>query len=175
MSHYILYTLKIPATGHKLACEYTKVLHRDVSVGNILIVDLPDRERPFVGFLHDFDYSSMLDSADAVDGQRNLDAVVELRLARIAGHAGTVRVGEVEVLPRGDKRIGRARANIEAAQVAFAALVGALEVVYIVHGVNDLNTDRKGGKTGKSQVPMMLPQFSLPVSRYEITLRKSCG
>ncbi|KAI0752077.1 hypothetical protein C8Q74DRAFT_353057 [Fomes fomentarius] len=44
--------------GHKLAWEKGKLLHRDVSVGNILIVDKIDT-REYRGFLHDFDYSSM--------------------------------------------------------------------------------------------------------------------
>ena len=44
--------------GHRLACVKGGVLHRDVSVGNILIVDKPERAR-FKGFIHDFDYSSM--------------------------------------------------------------------------------------------------------------------
>lgn len=43
-----------------MAWEKAGVLHRDVSVGNILIVDGDDECR-FVGFLHDFDYSSMTD------------------------------------------------------------------------------------------------------------------
>ena len=37
------------------------VLHRDVSVGNILIVDNPE-PNSFKGFIHDFDYSSMTDT-----------------------------------------------------------------------------------------------------------------
>ena len=35
------------------------VLHRDVSIGNVLIVDDEADQTKFVGFLHDFDYSSM--------------------------------------------------------------------------------------------------------------------
>ena len=35
------------------------VLHRDVSSGNILIVDRPRRIKPCTGVLHDYDYSSM--------------------------------------------------------------------------------------------------------------------
>ena len=35
------------------------VLHRDVSIGNILIVDDEEEQDKFTGFLHDFDYSSM--------------------------------------------------------------------------------------------------------------------
>ena len=35
------------------------VLHRDVSIGNVLIVDDGEGQGKFAGFLHDFDYSSM--------------------------------------------------------------------------------------------------------------------
>ena len=35
------------------------VLHRDVSIGNVLIVDDEADQQKFAGFLHDFDYSSM--------------------------------------------------------------------------------------------------------------------
>lgn len=37
------------------------VLHRDISVGNILIVDDSDKDTKarFQGFIHDFDYSSI--------------------------------------------------------------------------------------------------------------------
>ena len=37
------------------------ILHRDVSVGNILIVDRPEPDS-FTGFIHDFDRSSMTDA-----------------------------------------------------------------------------------------------------------------
>ncbi|KAI0692479.1 hypothetical protein C8T65DRAFT_833988 [Cerioporus squamosus] len=46
--------------GHKLAWAHGKLLHRDVSVNNILIVDEPV-DGGFYGFLHDFDYSYMED------------------------------------------------------------------------------------------------------------------
>ena len=35
------------------------ILHRDVSVNNILIVDEPEDQASFAGFIHDFDYSWM--------------------------------------------------------------------------------------------------------------------
>lgn len=35
------------------------ILHRDISVGNILIVDDPALQEQFCGFIHDFDYSHM--------------------------------------------------------------------------------------------------------------------
>ena len=34
-------------------------LHRDISVGNILIIDDSEEQEQFCGFIHDFDYSSM--------------------------------------------------------------------------------------------------------------------
>ena len=43
-------------TGHQQAWE-VGILHRDVSVGNVLIAEYP--EERMHGFLHDFDYSSM--------------------------------------------------------------------------------------------------------------------
>ncbi|KAI0763355.1 hypothetical protein BD413DRAFT_616471 [Trametes elegans] len=43
--------------GHQLAWEVAGVLHRDVSLGNILLVDDPN-EDSFFGFMHDWDYSS---------------------------------------------------------------------------------------------------------------------
>ncbi|RPD56991.1 hypothetical protein L227DRAFT_479948, partial [Lentinus tigrinus ALCF2SS1-6] len=43
--------------GHRLAFTRAGVLHRDISVGNILIVDKPSEG--YAGFLHDFDYASM--------------------------------------------------------------------------------------------------------------------
>ncbi len=45
-------------SGHRQAWELAGVLHRDVSVGNILIVEDPETGS-FTGFIHDFDYSSM--------------------------------------------------------------------------------------------------------------------
>ncbi|RPD55000.1 hypothetical protein L227DRAFT_484800, partial [Lentinus tigrinus ALCF2SS1-6] len=49
-------------TGHRLAWEKAGLLHRDISLGNILIVVEPNKAG-FVGFLHDFDYSSMTEPA----------------------------------------------------------------------------------------------------------------
>ncbi|KAI0761622.1 hypothetical protein BD413DRAFT_589491 [Trametes elegans] len=43
--------------GHQLAWEVAGVLHRDVSLGNILLVDNPN-EDSFFGFMHDWDSSS---------------------------------------------------------------------------------------------------------------------
>ncbi len=43
------------AAGHKSAWEIAGILHRDISLGNILIAEDTTRG----GFLHDFDYSSM--------------------------------------------------------------------------------------------------------------------
>ncbi|KAI0769578.1 hypothetical protein BD413DRAFT_74849 [Trametes elegans] len=46
--------------GHRLAMEYGGILHRDISSGNILIVDRPGSDRKSKGVIHDFDYSSVL-------------------------------------------------------------------------------------------------------------------
>ncbi|TBU56638.1 hypothetical protein BD310DRAFT_604670 [Dichomitus squalens] len=45
--------------GHRVAMTRAGILHRDVSVNNILIVDDPAEQDQFTGFIHDFDYSSM--------------------------------------------------------------------------------------------------------------------
>ncbi|KAI0769618.1 hypothetical protein BD413DRAFT_477111, partial [Trametes elegans] len=45
--------------GHLLALENGGVLHRDISPGNILIVDRPVKGCSSVGVIHDFDYSWM--------------------------------------------------------------------------------------------------------------------
>ncbi|KAI0373612.1 hypothetical protein BV20DRAFT_937438 [Pilatotrama ljubarskyi] len=52
--------------GHQQARERAQVLHRDVSVGNILIVDEP-KEKGFGGFLHDYDYSSIEDEDEGYE------------------------------------------------------------------------------------------------------------
>ncbi|KAI0750194.1 hypothetical protein C8Q80DRAFT_1166551 [Daedaleopsis nitida] len=59
--------------GHRLALEKAGILHRDVSVGNILIVDKPGTAAKFHGFLHDFDYSSM----DADEPTEDMQSEIE--------------------------------------------------------------------------------------------------
>ncbi|TFK79020.1 hypothetical protein K466DRAFT_606466 [Polyporus arcularius HHB13444] len=54
--------LRDAVIGHRLAFEKAGVLHRDMSVGNVLIVDEAE-DGSFVGFIHDFDYSAMTDVA----------------------------------------------------------------------------------------------------------------
>ncbi|OSC96945.1 hypothetical protein PYCCODRAFT_1462170 [Trametes coccinea BRFM310] len=52
--------LRDAVKGHQQAWIRAGILHRDVSVGNILIIDEPSEDVPnLCGFLHDFDYSSM--------------------------------------------------------------------------------------------------------------------
>ncbi|KAH9855743.1 hypothetical protein C2E23DRAFT_893185 [Lenzites betulinus] len=55
--------------GHKRAWEDARVLHRDISVGNILITDEPTDEPNSAGFLHDFDYSSMECEPERLPGE----------------------------------------------------------------------------------------------------------
>ncbi|RPD54994.1 hypothetical protein L226DRAFT_563188 [Lentinus tigrinus ALCF2SS1-7] len=50
--------------GHKLATEKAGVLHRDISVGNVLIVDKPEEGPQSRGFIHDFDYSSYAEGVE---------------------------------------------------------------------------------------------------------------
>ncbi|KAH9895302.1 hypothetical protein C8Q73DRAFT_646034 [Cubamyces lactineus] len=65
--------------GHKLASAYGGVLHRDVSSGNILIVDRPIPEHPDCkGVLHDFDYSSMTATPPSGDTQSTSSEVPPL-------------------------------------------------------------------------------------------------
>ncbi|KAI1792130.1 hypothetical protein LXA43DRAFT_972714 [Ganoderma leucocontextum] len=45
--------------GHRVAMSCAGILHRDISINNILIVDDLDDQAFFGGFIHDFDYSSM--------------------------------------------------------------------------------------------------------------------
>ncbi|PIL28127.1 hypothetical protein GSI_09778 [Ganoderma sinense ZZ0214-1] len=45
--------------GYRTAMTKGGILHRDISVGNILIVDNPASQDQCCGFIHDFDYSSM--------------------------------------------------------------------------------------------------------------------
>ncbi|KAI0648622.1 hypothetical protein C8Q79DRAFT_904359 [Trametes meyenii] len=59
--------------GHRLAMERGGILHRDVSSGNILIVDRPRRNHPCTGILHDFDYSSMTLSPPEVGNPAELE------------------------------------------------------------------------------------------------------
>ena len=82
------------------------ILHRDISVGNILIIDDPEEQEQFCGFIHDFDYSSMtrdlpqgdisslsvtalaeLLAADDVDEQLQERTVRKRMLSRCIRHA----------------------------------------------------------------------------------------
>ncbi|KAH9856214.1 hypothetical protein C2E23DRAFT_882323 [Lenzites betulinus] len=58
--------------GHQTLMERCGILHRDVSSGNILIVEYQPDDRtelaPCNGILHDFDYSSMLREPPPADG-----------------------------------------------------------------------------------------------------------
>ncbi|KAH9855706.1 hypothetical protein C2E23DRAFT_774032 [Lenzites betulinus] len=58
-TYELVAALRAAVIGHKHAWEKAQVLHGDVSVGNILIADEPASDWDPVGFLHDFDYSSM--------------------------------------------------------------------------------------------------------------------
>ncbi|KAI0324059.1 hypothetical protein GY45DRAFT_1263584 [Cubamyces sp. BRFM 1775] len=67
--------------GHQLAMERGGILHRDVSSGNILIVDTPPPTHRCAGILHDFDYSSMTlvsPAANANNGAQSSTALPAL-------------------------------------------------------------------------------------------------
>ncbi|CDO74738.1 hypothetical protein BN946_scf184812.g2 [Trametes cinnabarina] len=78
--------------GHQTAWVEAQVLHRDVSVGNILISDDPS-EDSHRGFLHDFDYSSMeaIDSDAGSSKSRSVEdeVISEEDIARFKERTGT--------------------------------------------------------------------------------------
>lgn len=49
----------VTLSGHKQAWEKARVLHRDLSLGNILILDERADDEDEYGFMHDLDYSAM--------------------------------------------------------------------------------------------------------------------
>ena len=51
--------------AHSEAWQVAGVLHRDVSLGNILITDKPKGDDP-IGYMHDLDYSSMTPEDETV-------------------------------------------------------------------------------------------------------------
>ncbi|KAI0692480.1 hypothetical protein C8T65DRAFT_745139 [Cerioporus squamosus] len=73
----LVIALRDAVIGHKLAFEKAGVLHRDVSVGNVLIVDEAE-DGSFLGFIHDFDYSATTDVAPGDEPVACRDAGVVL-------------------------------------------------------------------------------------------------
>src|SRR6202000_3017550 len=65
------------------------------------------------------------DGRETIDGQRNLHVGSEGGIAGVAWNERTVRVGGVELNPRGHEGIGRSGADVEAADVVLAAAVDA--------------------------------------------------
>ncbi|KAI0644499.1 hypothetical protein C8Q79DRAFT_912773 [Trametes meyenii] len=65
-THELVRAVRDAIKGHQLLWEKAKILHRDVSVGNILIAD-DQKSKDFTGFLHDFDYSAMELDLEAPD------------------------------------------------------------------------------------------------------------
>ncbi|KAI0648643.1 hypothetical protein C8Q79DRAFT_1007230 [Trametes meyenii] len=59
-THELVAAVRDAIIGHRLLWEKAEILHRDVSVGNILIKEEKEQEDKFSGFLHDYDYSSMI-------------------------------------------------------------------------------------------------------------------
>ncbi|KAI1792404.1 hypothetical protein LXA43DRAFT_1093639 [Ganoderma leucocontextum] len=57
--------------AHKDLWENARILHRDISIGNVRIIDtmitVENRLRDSVGCLYDFDYSSMVENLSAAD------------------------------------------------------------------------------------------------------------
>src|SRR5262249_51464675 len=67
------------------------------------------------------------DRADAIDRNRNLHALVGLRVGWIARNAAAIGIGEVKEHARGHKPIGCCRANVEAAKIGLATSIEAVE------------------------------------------------
>ncbi|KAI0656411.1 hypothetical protein C8Q70DRAFT_1056644 [Cubamyces menziesii] len=99
----LVLAIRVAIKGHKLAWERAGVLHRDVSLGNILIVD-DSLEGPNTGFLHDFDYSEAIASRHVVhvDGDENGSAIptseTENEVACLKGRIGPSYFMAVELL-----------------------------------------------------------------------------
>ncbi|KAI0763861.1 hypothetical protein BD413DRAFT_483568 [Trametes elegans] len=67
-SRDVVQALRDSTFGHGLALRRAGVLHRDISIGNILLT-AKDRDAPgHAGFMHDLDYSSFEDFDDGDDG-----------------------------------------------------------------------------------------------------------
>ncbi|KAI0675551.1 hypothetical protein C8Q78DRAFT_331038 [Trametes maxima] len=81
-THELVGALRDAIIGHRLLWEKANILHRDVSVGNILIKDDRKQSNKFTGFLHDFDHSFMEPVPDAMaDSQEGAPEVAdELRV-----------------------------------------------------------------------------------------------
>ncbi|KAI0692471.1 hypothetical protein C8T65DRAFT_522545, partial [Cerioporus squamosus] len=108
----LVLALRDAVIGHRLAFEKAGVLHRDVSVGNVLILDEAE-DGSFVGFIHDFDYSAMTDvapgdevppSADAdradVDGLESMGVAVTYKNDERRERKGTYYFMALEILRR---------------------------------------------------------------------------
>ncbi|OBZ70715.1 hypothetical protein A0H81_09148 [Grifola frondosa] len=79
--------------GHRLALE-AGVLHRDVSVGNVMIA----LDRPFKGFIHDFDYSSFV-TEDPSDAEELSDKPSDTgEKAELKGMTGTFHFLAIRIL-----------------------------------------------------------------------------
>jgi hypothetical protein len=85
------------------------------------------------------------DGGHAVDGQGNLEALVQLRIGGVARNAGAVRVGELHIDAVGDVTVGCCATYIEAAQVALTTgvetVVGRGDVTAEALHVAKLGTD----------------------------------
>ncbi|KAI0328293.1 hypothetical protein GY45DRAFT_1017306 [Cubamyces sp. BRFM 1775] len=73
-SREVVAAIRDAIIGHQRAWTRAQVMHRDVSLGNVLITDEESPERATSsGFLHDFDYSSMVESLRAAISQSRVD------------------------------------------------------------------------------------------------------
>ncbi|KAH9895296.1 hypothetical protein C8Q73DRAFT_645540, partial [Cubamyces lactineus] len=77
--------------GHRLAMRYGGILHRDISAGNILIVDRPIPGRPeSKGVLHDFDISWILSEPPPEGSRLDESNTIASQLVRLEADADKV-------------------------------------------------------------------------------------
>lgn len=66
------------SAAHKVLWENAKILHRNISVGNLFMVDGPENQcLDFAGFLYDFDYGPMVELNPSAGGQGDLGIMDE--------------------------------------------------------------------------------------------------
>ncbi|KAI0327066.1 hypothetical protein GY45DRAFT_1257774, partial [Cubamyces sp. BRFM 1775] len=78
--------------GHRLAMRYGGILHRDISCGNILIVDRPIPGRPETkGVLHDFDMSWILSDPPPAGSRLDESNAIAAQVVKLEPNANNVK------------------------------------------------------------------------------------
>ncbi len=78
--------------AHKSLWNDARILHRDISVGSILIVDADLYQSDFVGLLHNFDHSSMVHGGVGRGASFESDRSVEYVTASSLGAAARLHL-----------------------------------------------------------------------------------